>query len=483
MSEELFQLLSPEQVMVVTSPHFQSTTSVTDNSIAALTNPESIDFTIYSQEPNYNDISNNGLFSNISQISQQLVEDYVVVVNSPYNSHIQSSPIIETSGYTQLDQSIQTQTSPHGNSINNNPSLTLHTNNVFVSPPSPFINITTPRVEDNIHLNSPVFSFLVPQQQPPQPNIHDLGSYNDIIQSPVYSDLGTRTVTTPITPSIWDFEDLYSSSLNTTPIIAPQTPATPYTPFTTPFDRFTSKDSLLYDTTGQEWYPLFNNTSNHLYCRMDSINPQIDVPEVEKKPDISSEITIVPGTPNSAASTSEKSPSLTVHELTSEMEPRSSNVDDINNNSGTKSPNSSDSAHTTPANTPRLVPIRPRESGEHSEPIRRSKRQRRSVSQDLDDEDVEDDGDDKKYNCPDCGRGFNRKFNMQTHRTTHDPNRIKPFACDHPNCGSRFTRKHDLKRHINGIHKSEKAHECSICRKPFARKDAWKRHNATCGKV
>ncbi|RIA96583.1 hypothetical protein C1645_687783 [Glomus cerebriforme] len=104
-----------------------------------------------------------------------------------------------------------------------------------------------------------------------------------------------------------------------------------------------------------------------------------------------------------------------------------------------------------------------------------------SVSEENEEEN--DDETEKKYNCPECGRGFNRKFNMQTHRATHDPNRVKPFACEHPNCGSRFTRKHDLKRHINGIHKGEKVHECTVCRKPFSRKDAWKRHIATCGKM
>ncbi|CAH1759745.1 10076_t:CDS:2 [Entrophospora sp. SA101] len=61
--------------------------------------------------------------------------------------------------------------------------------------------------------------------------------------------------------------------------------------------------------------------------------------------------------------------------------------------------------------------------------------------------------------------------------------RTSPFACEYSNCGSRFTRKHDLKRHINGIHKGEKVHECSVCRKPFSRKDAWKRHVTTCGKI
>nr|CAG8468847.1 6478_t:CDS:2 [Entrophospora candida]CAG8469438.1 10992_t:CDS:2 [Entrophospora candida] len=111
---------------------------------------------------------------------------------------------------------------------------------------------------------------------------------------------------------------------------------------------------------------------------------------------------------------------------------------------------------------------------------RNKKRPRTSVTEQ---QQQEDDTEEKKHLCPECGRGFNRKFNMQTHRSTHDPNRIKPFACEYSNCGSRFTRKHDLKRHINGIHKGEKVHECGVCRKPFSRKDAWKRHVTTCGKI
>ncbi|CAI2173603.1 17122_t:CDS:1 [Funneliformis geosporum] len=145
-----------------------------------------------------------------------------------------------------------------------------------------------------------------------------------------------------------------------------------------------------------------------------------------------------------------------------------------------------DSAPTTPVDAPRLLAIRPHPQDDddsvENESTRRSKRQR-TMSVSEENEEENDDESEKKYNCPDCGRGFNRKFNMQTHRLTHDPNRVKPFACDHPNCGSRFTRKHDLKRHINGIHKGEKVHECTVCRKPFSRKDAWKRHITTCGKM
>ncbi|CAG8460252.1 3023_t:CDS:1 [Paraglomus occultum] len=93
---------------------------------------------------------------------------------------------------------------------------------------------------------------------------------------------------------------------------------------------------------------------------------------------------------------------------------------------------------------------------------------------------VDDRSKQKLYPCPKCNRPFSRKFNMESHLTTHDPHRVKPFLCDYLGCGHRFTRKHDLKRHVNGIHKCEKQHRCPHCDKTFARKDAWKRHSFTC---
>ncbi|KAG9291140.1 hypothetical protein G9A89_013012 [Geosiphon pyriformis] len=86
----------------------------------------------------------------------------------------------------------------------------------------------------------------------------------------------------------------------------------------------------------------------------------------------------------------------------------------------------------------------------------------------------------KNYKCPECSRPFNRKYNMQSHMMTHNPQREKPFRCLIDGCGSSFTRKHDLKRHINGIHKQERQYECQFCRKSFCRKDSWKRHESTC---
>ncbi|CAG8687559.1 2455_t:CDS:1, partial [Ambispora leptoticha] len=132
---------------------------------------------------------------------------------------------------------------------------------------------------------------------------------------------------------------------------------------------------------------------------------------------------------------------------------------------------------------PRPVPIRPRpDEGQQNKEAPRKRRKSDSGSMEVDGDSELDETNGKNFVCTKCGRGFQRKFNMQTHEQTHDPNRIKPFSCDFPGCGSRFTRKHDLKRHVNGIHKGERVHECNVCNKQFSRKDAWKRHQSSCSK-
>ena len=45
-----------------------------------------------------------------------------------------------------------------------------------------------------------------------------------------------------------------------------------------------------------------------------------------------------------------------------------------------------------------------------------------------------------------------RAYNLKTHIQTHDPNRLKPYACHHKSCGRSFSRKHDLQRHRAAIH-------------------------------
>lgn len=50
---------------------------------------------------------------------------------------------------------------------------------------------------------------------------------------------------------------------------------------------------------------------------------------------------------------------------------------------------------------------------------------------------------------------FARAYNLKTHIQTHDPNRLKPYACHHKSCGRSFSRKHDLTRHMVSIHRTE----------------------------
>ncbi|KAF7310608.1 MED6-domain-containing protein [Mycena chlorophos] len=69
----------------------------------------------------------------------------------------------------------------------------------------------------------------------------------------------------------------------------------------------------------------------------------------------------------------------------------------------------------------------------------------------------------KKYKCPSCPRAFARAYNLKTHMSTHDPNRLKPHVCPHRSCGRSFSRKHDLGRHLVSIHRDEAQREGSVC--------------------
>ena len=79
------------------------------------------------------------------------------------------------------------------------------------------------------------------------------------------------------------------------------------------------------------------------------------------------------------------------------------------------------------------------------------------------------------YTCnyPGCNKQFTRNFNLQSHAKTHDPDREKPFVC--PECGKGFWRKVDLERH-DTVHTKVKGHQCPRCDKKFTRKDALQRH-------
>ncbi|KAF9926186.1 hypothetical protein FBU30_004187 [Linnemannia zychae] len=77
---------------------------------------------------------------------------------------------------------------------------------------------------------------------------------------------------------------------------------------------------------------------------------------------------------------------------------------------------------------------------------------------------------------PDCGRAFNRLYNLRSHRDTHDPNAVRHFNCDEPGCSRAFTRKHDLQRHRSSVHQGMRRFQCDTCSKSFSRQDGLRRH-------
>ncbi|KAJ3274268.1 hypothetical protein HK104_004140 [Borealophlyctis nickersoniae] len=86
------------------------------------------------------------------------------------------------------------------------------------------------------------------------------------------------------------------------------------------------------------------------------------------------------------------------------------------------------------------------------------------------------------YSCPHpgCTRTFSRRFNLQTHLGTHDPNRPRPYKCTL--CPRSFVRQPDLERHGNVHRNVGRPHACD-CGKSYARRDALVRHQMICEEI
>ncbi|KAA8899394.1 hypothetical protein FN846DRAFT_782322 [Sphaerosporella brunnea] len=80
------------------------------------------------------------------------------------------------------------------------------------------------------------------------------------------------------------------------------------------------------------------------------------------------------------------------------------------------------------------------------------------------------------YTCETCGKYFSRIWNYNAHQDTHNPNRPRPHACRHQNCGKAFVRRTDLTRHTQCVHAKDKRFRCELCGGNFARKDTLRRH-------
>lgn len=58
---------------------------------------------------------------------------------------------------------------------------------------------------------------------------------------------------------------------------------------------------------------------------------------------------------------------------------------------------------------------------------------------------------DAKCSCDQCGKLFQRTYNLKAHLETHDPHRVQPHTCAFENCNKRFVRRTDLLRHQQSV--------------------------------
>ncbi|XP_077441249.1 uncharacterized protein LOC144063129 [Vanacampus margaritifer] len=84
-------------------------------------------------------------------------------------------------------------------------------------------------------------------------------------------------------------------------------------------------------------------------------------------------------------------------------------------------------------------------------------------------------GDNKLFDCPECGKTFTNKSVLKNHMVTHTGE--KPFVCTV--CNKRFSLKHHMKRHMS-VHAEGKAFfPCSVCDRRFRDEAAMKEHVRT----
>ena len=77
------------------------------------------------------------------------------------------------------------------------------------------------------------------------------------------------------------------------------------------------------------------------------------------------------------------------------------------------------------------------------------------------------------FECYICEKKFSRKDELKRH-TDSVHKKKKPHQC--PICYKTFSQKCEIKQHTDSVHEKKKPHKCSICDKTFARKYELKSH-------
>ncbi|KAF2895582.1 hypothetical protein ILUMI_10592 [Ignelater luminosus] len=93
---------------------------------------------------------------------------------------------------------------------------------------------------------------------------------------------------------------------------------------------------------------------------------------------------------------------------------------------------------------------------------------------DLQDQEVNEDGELKIFQCPDCPKSFARRIQLRRHASVHMQQR--GFSCGI--CEKWFPTRSALVRHER-IHTGERPFQCEVCQKSFAQKEILFRHLMT----
>ncbi|KAM6155677.1 zinc finger protein 597 [Rhynchocyon petersi] len=84
------------------------------------------------------------------------------------------------------------------------------------------------------------------------------------------------------------------------------------------------------------------------------------------------------------------------------------------------------------------------------------------------------DSSEKRHKCGDCGKLFNHRTNLRTHKRIHTGE--KPYTC--VECGTSFRQHSHLTRHMN-THVKKKPYTCQVCRKSFMCLPVLEQHQKT----
>ena len=84
-------------------------------------------------------------------------------------------------------------------------------------------------------------------------------------------------------------------------------------------------------------------------------------------------------------------------------------------------------------------------------------------------------GESEKYECPTCGKVFDRPYRYQRHLQIHNPNRPK-VSCQL--CNKTFTRMDTLENHMKCLHSNDRPFKCTFpgCPKRFPLQSALVHH-------